>query len=41
MPPKVRQFFEREESVRPWQGESNEARAERERLTALGGWADG
>ena len=35
MPTRVRAFFEHEDPVPPWRWESNEDRAQRERLTAL------
>ena len=38
MPAPVRAFSEHEDPVRAGRGESDQARAERERLTALGGW---
>jgi hypothetical protein len=38
MPGDVRRFFEREEPVPPHRWESDEERAQRERLTDLGGW---
>ena len=41
MPPRVRAFFEHEDPILSWRWESDEDRADRERLTALGVWADG
>ena len=41
MPAKVRRFFEPEDLFPPRRWESVEDRAQRERLTALGGWAGG
>ena len=42
MPAKVRRFFEPEDPDSLWRDrESNADRAERERLTDLGGWAGG
>jgi hypothetical protein len=41
MPANVRWFFEREEPVPAWRRELEEERAERKRLTALGGWCGG
>jgi hypothetical protein len=40
MPPKVRAFFEREESpyIPPLRRESDQARLEREKQASLGGW---
>jgi hypothetical protein len=38
MPGNVRRFFEREDGVPPQRWESEEERAERERLTEMGGW---
>jgi hypothetical protein len=39
MPPRIRAFFEREAPAPARRRESVEERAERERLTDLGGWA--
>ena len=43
MPPKVRAFFEREESpyIPPHRRESDQAREEREERTSFGGWCGG
>jgi hypothetical protein len=40
-PENVVKFFEPEDPVPPWRWESDQARAQRERLTDLGGWAGG